>query len=47
MYVWSWLERPTAELLFDWEKANEQLVYEAISQASEFLISVFHDNVKK
>jgi hypothetical protein len=47
MYEWGWLERPTAALLFDCEKAYEQMVNEAISQASEYFNFECHDNIQK
>jgi hypothetical protein len=37
----------TSALLLDWEKADEQMVYEAILQASECLNSECHDNIQE
>jgi hypothetical protein len=47
MHGWDWLERPTAGLSFDWEIADEQMVHEAISQASEYFNFECHDNIQK
>jgi hypothetical protein len=46
MHGWGWFERPTAALSFEWKKTYEQMVYEAILQASEYLNSERHDNTQ-
>lgn len=47
MHGWVWFETSTATFLFDWDKADQQMVYEAISQTYECLNSECHDNTQE
>lgn len=47
MHGWGWLESSTAALLLDLEKANEEMVYVAIFQASECNYNIYRNNMVK